>query len=194
MKKVAVLGSGNGSNFQVIAEYFQGKDVEFTCISDKKDGYILERAEKLDIPAFYVPFSQTYEFFKDKNYDLIVLAGYMRILPAEVLALGNFINIHPSLLPSFKGIDAIKQAYNYGVKVTGVTVHYVCEEVDAGPIIAQVPVDIEPDMSLFQLENVIHAVEHKLYPFVIENILYDKVVDPSLKLGIGGGCGGCGCH
>jgi phosphoribosylglycinamide formyltransferase-1 len=196
MKKVAVLGSGNGSNFQAIAEYFQGKEVEFTCICDKKDGYILERAKNLNIPAFYVPFSETHEFLKDKSFDLIVLAGYMRILPPKVLDLGKFINIHPSLLPSFKGIDAIKQAYDYGVKITGVTVHYVCEEVDAGTIIAQVSTNIEPDMNLYQLENVIHAIEHRLYPVVIDNILFDRVVDYSEQFAIGNksSCEGCGCH
>ena len=95
----------------------------------------------------------------------------MRILPRNVLALGRFINIHPSLLPEFRGLNAIKRAYNSGCKVTGVTVHYVEEEVDTGEIIAARKCEIEQGMALCELEGKIHQIEHNMYPKIIEEIL-----------------------
>jgi len=174
MKKVAVFGSGNGSNFQAIAEYFKDRDVEFTCISDRQDAFILERARKLGINRLHVPFKETYNYLNTNKFDLVVLAGYMRIFPANVVKLAKIINIHPSLLPSFKGKGVIETAYNSGVKVTGVSVHYVNEDVDSGEIIAQVPVMIKDNMTLETLETSIHAVEHKLYPLAIEKLLFNK--------------------
>ena len=173
MKKIIVFGSGNGSNFEVIIKYFQNKEVEFICVSDKKDAYILERAKKLRIKSFYVPFKETYDFLKAQKYDLIVLAGYMRILPSETVKLGGMINIHPSLLPNYKGKDVIKKAYDAGEKFTGVTVHWVNEDVDSGAIIAQTQVNIEENMSLSKLEEEVHKVEHRLYPRVIEHLLFN---------------------
>lgn len=177
MKKVAVFGSGNGSNFEAIVQYFKDKkdkEIEFTCISDKKDSFILERARNHSIKSYYVPFKETCSFLKEHHFDLIVLAGYMRILPKEVVELANFINIHPSLLPLYKGKDAIKRAYEDKVETTGVTVHYVNEEVDSGDIIKQVSVLIEEGMSLSMLETKIHEIEHKIYPLVIDQILFKK--------------------
>jgi phosphoribosylamine---glycine ligase len=173
MKKIIVFGSGNGSNFEAIVKYFQGKNLEFVCVSDKKDAFILERAKKYGIQNYYVPFSQTYEFLKNQHFDLAVLAGYMRVLPKEVIELGRFINIHPSLLPAYKGKDVIKRAYEANEKVTGVTVHNVNEEVDSGEIIAQIPVTIEENMTLQALEAKIHEIEHLLYPKVIDNIIFN---------------------
>lgn len=177
MKKVAIFASGNGSNFEAIVRYFENKDVEFLCVSDKKDAYVFERAKNCGVQSVHVPFKETADFLRANKFDLVVLAGYMRILSAEVLRLADFINIHPSLLPSFKGMHGIKDAYDYGVKVTGVSVHYVNEEVDAGKIIAQVPVFIEEGMSLEALEEKIHHVEHKLYPVVVNNLLFSQKVD-----------------
>ncbi len=174
MKQVAVFGSGDGSNFEAIIKYFKGKNIEFTCISDKKDSYILQRAKNHGIKSLFIPFKNSYNFLKEnKNkFDLVVLAGYMRILPPEAVSLTKMINIHPSILPAFKGINSIERAYNSGAKITGVTVHYVNEEVDAGPIIAQLPVLIKDDISLEELEQEVHKVEHKLYPLVIDNLLF----------------------
>lgn len=175
MKKIAVFGSGNGSNFEAIAQYFQGRnDIEFVCISDKKDAFILERAKRLGIENYYIPFSETLDFLKKNAFDMVVLAGYMRILPEETVNFIKMINIHPSLLPAFKGKDVIQKAYEAGVQVTGVTVHYVNEDVDSGPIIAQTPVPIKDGMSLSELEEKIHAIEHKLYPAVLDHILFNK--------------------
>lgn len=172
MKKIAVFGSGNGSNFQAIIEYFQGKNIDFTCCSDKKDSYIHERAKNLSVKNFYVPFENTFEFIKKNPFELIVLAGYMRILPISIIKTANVINIHPSLLPAYKGINAIKKSYLDKSPKTGVTVHQVSEDVDSGNIIAQLPVSISDNMSLWEFETAIHKAEHFLYPRVIEHLLF----------------------
>lgn len=180
------MASGEGTNFQAIAEYFSDKDVDITCISDVENSNVLNRAKKLNIRSFYVPFESNIEFLRKNRFDLIALAGYMRILPQEVLELGKFINIHPSLLPAFKGKDAIKRSFLHGVKVGGVTVHHVEKEVDKGKIIAQLPILLDSTMHFDEYEKEIHKIEHFLYPKVIENILNDKVFDISDLLG--------GCH
>ncbi|EKE04118.1 MAG: phosphoribosylglycinamide formyltransferase [uncultured bacterium] len=174
MKKIAVFGSGNGSNFQAIVRYFQGRnDIQFVCISDKKDAFILERARRLGIENHHIPFADTLDFLKSNNFDLVVLAGYMRILPKEITEYIKIINIHPSLLPDFKGMDAIKQAYEARVNQTGVTVHYIDEGVDTGPVIAQLSVTIENGMALEELEENVHKAEHQLYPKVIDHLLFN---------------------
>ncbi len=190
-KHIAVMGSGNGSNFEAIAEFFKDKDVNITCLSDNLNAYILERAKKRGIPNQYLPFEETAAYFGANDFDLIVLAGYMRILPDDVLELGKFINIHPSLLPAFKGKDAIQRAFFAGVKVSGVTVHWVNNELDGGKIIAQYPILISNVMHFDEFEKEIHSLEHQLYPIVIDKLLKDEVFDFSDLLN----CGGCnGCH
>lgn len=221
MKKLAIMGSGNGSNFEAIAQYFQDKDVQITCFSNVEDAFILERAKKIDtilgeetsfrsvslrgaegdaaiqnrINAQFLPFAKNLEYFKQNKFDLVVLAGYMRILPDDVLKeMGKVINIHPSLLPAFKGsANAIKDAFWAGVKVSGVSVHWVTSDVDGGEIIAQYPVFITNDMHFDEFEAEMHTLEHKLYPVVIEKLLEDKVFDFSdlMKSQCGSSCGGC---
>lgn len=195
MKKLAVMGSGNGSNFEAIVQYFQGKDVQITCLSNKEDAFILERARKAGIKAEFLPFSKNLEYFKQNKFDLVVLAGYMRILPDDILnEMGKVINIHPSLLPAFKGsANGIKDAFLAGVKISGVSVHWVMSDVDGGEIIAQYPVFITNDMHFDEFETEMHTLEHKLYPVVIEKLLEDKVFDFSdlMKSTCGSSCGGC---
>jgi phosphoribosylglycinamide formyltransferase-1 len=189
MIKIALLASGNGSNVEAIIKHFANHaNIKIVCFSDNEDAKALERAKNHGVDAIYLPFEQNFEYFSQNPFDLYVLAGYMRILPQAVLDLGTFINIHPSLLPAFKGKEAIKQAYDYGVKVTGISVHYVSSKVDGGKIIAQTPVMIEEWINLAELEAQIHETEHKLYPLVIESILYDKIVDFLPKKG------GCDCE
>ncbi len=180
MKKIAIMGSGNGSNFEAIAKYFQArKDVEITCLSNIEDAYILKRAESLGIKKQVLPFKGNFEYFSKNKFDLVILAGYMRILPEDVLNVMNkVINIHPSLLPAFKGsINAIKEAFLSGVKVSGVTIHEVTSDVDGGKIIAQYPVFINNETHFDEFEKEIHEIEHKLYPVVIEKILEDKIFE-----------------
>ena len=171
MKKILVFVSGEGSNFEAIVHYFKDKNVQVELLCDKKYAKVLKRAKNLGISSHFVEFENTYEFLKNNKFDLYVLAGYMRILPQEVLNLGTFVNIHPSLLPKFKGKNAIKRAFLSGEKETGVSIHYVIKEVDSGEIIAQQKCKIEPFMTLFELEEKIHKMEHKLYPKVIEELL-----------------------
>lgn len=197
MKTLAIMGSGNGSNFEAIAKYLKNRqDIKITCLSNVEDAFILKRAENLSIENKFLPFKENEDYFSKNKFDLVALAGYMRILPNAVLEkIGNVINIHPSLLPAFKGSkNAIKDAFLAGVKVSGVTVHWVTPDVDGGKIIAQYPVFINTDMHFDEFEHEIHALEHKLYPVVIEKVLDDKAfefVDLIRSGGCGSSCGGC---
>ncbi len=186
MKRIVVMGSGNGSNFQAIAEYIRDKNLPIeivAMVTDNPKAFIIERAKNLGIPARVLDYKaigdrdlynkMLLELLQELSPDLVVLAGYMRIVPPEIVNAfrGKMINIHPALLPSFPGLHGIEQAWSYGVKVTGVTVHFVDEGVDTGPIIDQVPVRIEEGDTLESLEARIHEAEHELYPKVIARIL-----------------------
>ncbi len=171
MTKIAIFASGSGSNFEAVINYFKNSSIEFTCVSDNYNAYVLKRAKRLGIKSFCIKYENTLAFLQKNKFDLIVLAGYMRILSEDMLKEGKFINIHPSLLPEFKGKNAIERAFNAKVKKTGVTVHYVSKEVDSGEIIAQKTVKINPDMTLKELEREIHKAEHKLLPRTIEKLI-----------------------
>ncbi|MGO5334994.1 phosphoribosylglycinamide formyltransferase [Enterococcus cecorum] len=184
--RVAILASGNGSNFEALAHQFQAGllpgELAFV-FSDHHDAYVLERARRLNVRAFSFEVKEfankaAYEkallqLLQEQEIDLIVLAGYMRIIGQTLLShySNRILNIHPSLLPSFPGLHGIKDAYEYGVKVTGVTVHLVDDGVDTGPIIAQEPVMILPEDTLESLEEKIHQTEHRLYPKVLRDVL-----------------------
>jgi len=183
--RIAVFASGSGSNFQAIADAVDAGRLDVRIellVCDKPKARVVERAMAAGVPVFTFnpkdyPNRQAYEteiiqLLQDKQVDLIVLAGYMRII-TEVLVngyWGRIINIHPSLLPSFPGINAVGQALNHGVKVTGVTVHIVDGGLDSGPILAQRALDIRPDDTEETLAARIHPIEHQLYPEVIQNI------------------------
>lgn len=184
--RVAILASGNGSNFEALAHQFQAGLLPGELIfvfSDHHDAYVLERAQRLNVRAFSFEVKEfenkaAYEkallqLLQAQQIDLIVLAGYMRIIGQTLLShySNRILNIHPSLLPSFPGLHGIKDAYEYGVKVTGVTVHLVDDGVDTGPIIAQEPVMILPEDTLESLEEKIHQTEHRLYPKVLRDVL-----------------------
>ncbi|MEQ3457366.1 phosphoribosylglycinamide formyltransferase [Enterococcus cecorum] len=184
--RVAILASGNGSNFEALAHQFQAGllpgELAFV-FSDHHNAYVLERARRLNIKAYSFEVKEfankaAYEkallqLLQEQEIDLIVLAGYMRLIGQTLLShySNRILNIHPSLLPSFPGLHGIKDAYEYGVKVTGVTVHLVDDGVDTGPIIAQEPVMILPEDSLESLEEKIHQTEHRLYPKVLRDVL-----------------------
>lgn len=204
--KIAVLGSGSGTNFESIAEYFSKPEkkglAEVCCvISDVKNAYILERARKRKIPAYYIPCEkfktkldpETEEKYVDvmKKHDaeLVVLAGFMRIVKKGILLAypNRVINIHPSLLPSFRGLKAWKQAYDYGVKVSGCTVHFVDEGVDTGPIIAQRVVSVENNDTPETLHQKIQVQEHDVYPKVIEAIAKGLVKINGRRVMVDGG-------
>lgn len=183
VKRIAVFASGFGSNLQALIDYSKEKDLggEIVLVfSNNKDAYALKRAERHGIKNVVIDPEEfeTREKFdlkvmgilKKEKIDLIVLAGYMLLLsPRFVSEFRNrILNIHPALLPSFKGTHAIKDAYEYGVKVTGVTVHFVDEGMDSGPIILQEPVYVDDNDTLDKLEEKIHEVEHRIYPLAVK--------------------------
>lgn len=189
-KRIAIFASGSGSNFQAIVDAQRRGEIDAEIallVCDKPQAKVVERAEQAGVKAFTFrpkdyPSREAYEamlvrVLEEHRIDLIVLAGYMRLITRVLLEPyeGRIINIHPSLLPSFPGVDGIGDAYRYGVKVTGVTVHYVDDGMDTGPIIAQVPVPIEPLETLETLAEKIHAAEHVLYPKVIQWICEGRV-------------------
>ena len=189
MKKIAVFASGNGSNFQALAEAVEEGSLHASIewlICDQPDAYCIERAEKWNIPVFVFcpkdyPTKEDYEkeilkHLQARDVDVLVLAGYMRLIGSVLLTAypNQIMNIHPSLLPSFPGKNAVLQAVEAGVRVTGVTVHYVDQGMDTGPIIAQRAIPIDKGESIESLHRKIQQVEHDLYPKIIEQICNEQ--------------------
>ena len=179
MKKFVVLASGRGSNFKAILDEIQRGNINgeiVAVISDHFDAKALTIAREAEIEAIYGnPKSGEYnEWLLNvvKSYapDYILLAGYMRIVPSEFVAAfpDRIINIHPALLPSFKGLHGQRQALEYGVKITGCTVHYVDAGMDTGRIIAQRAVEVMDSDSEETLSERILEQEHLLYPAVVK--------------------------
>ena len=185
MKRIAIFASGSGTNFEALVNetYKNGKIVLLVC--DKPEAYVIERAKKHNIPYFIVELKKcenkiAYEQkivdkLNEEKIDLVLLAGYMKIVDKTLLDAyeGRIINIHPALLPSFKGAHGIKDAYEYGVKIMGVTIHYVNKEVDGGKIIAQDCFHLNGE-TLAEAESKIHAIEHKLFPETLKKLLEEK--------------------
>lgn len=186
MKKLAVFASGSGTNFQAIVDAVkEGKIEAEICllVCDKPGAFAIERAKNEGIPQFVFrakDYASKAEYeeaiikeLQAKEVEFIALAGYMRLIGTTLLKKfeGRIVNIHPSLLPAFPGKDAIGQAFEAGVKVSGVTVHYVDEGMDTGPIIAQKAVEITEGETRESLEEKIHAVEHQLYPAVLQKLV-----------------------
>lgn len=184
--RIAVLASGNGSNFEALCQGVENKTIAAEIVllfSDHRDAYVLERAKKHHINSESFELKEfdnklayekaLLEVLQTNKVDLLVLAGYMRIVGEELLSAfpNKIINIHPALLPAFPGLHGIRDAFEAGVKETGVTVHFVDSGVDTGPIIAQEAVEITKADTLETLEEKIHAVEHVLYPAVIAKIV-----------------------
>lgn len=190
MKNIAVFASGNGSNFQAIAEasikgILKAKLKLLVC--DSPRAFVLKRAKKFKVQTFLLNLrdylskkdfeDEVINALKAERIDLIVLAGFMRILSPNFIRQykNRIINIHPALLPSFKGAHAIKDAFDYGVKLTGVTVHFVDEKMDHGPIILQKAVEVKEKDTLRSLEERIHQLEHKIYPEAIRLFLSGRL-------------------
>ena len=182
--KLAVFASGSGSNFQAIAESIVRGELDANIelvITDKPGAYVVTRAQNLGIEVLELaPKSfenkaayeaKIIEVLKEKEVEWVILAGYMRLIGETLLAAfeNRIINIHPSLLPSFPGKDAIGQAMEHGVKVTGVTVHYVDAGMDTGKIIAQGAVDVV-DNDREKTEERIHKLEHALYTKTLQQL------------------------
>jgi len=181
--RLGVLASGDGTNFQaIIAAIEQGTLFAKICVlvCNNPQAKTIKRAEKHQIPVAIVDHKEFPDrdafthalcaWLKNYEVDLVVLAGFMRILGGEAMQKfpQRIINIHPSLLPAFPGLNAIEKAYEQGCKETGITVHFVDEGLDSGPIIVQKTVAIQKGDSLEELETHMHEIEHQLYPQVIQ--------------------------
>ena len=190
--RLGVLGSGKGSNFVAVAEACARGDVAAEVaivLSDVEGAGILSHAERLGVVHRFISpgdyrtkldedAEQAYiTALREAKVDLVVLAGFMRILKGEFLREfeGRVVNVHPSLLPSFPGLQAWKQALDHGVKVTGATVHYVDQGVDSGPVIVQEPVPIMDDDTPEILHERIQIVEQRIYPEAIGAIASGEV-------------------
>lgn len=186
----AVFCSGSGSNLEALlsAERRGALGARIALVvCDKPEAFAIVRANRAKKPVFLLEaagFKTREEYdaavlavLRKAGIDLVILAGFMRILSASFVRalLGRIVNIHPSLLPAFKGAHAIRDAWQYGVKVTGVTVHFVTEDLDAGPIIAQEAVAVSPRDTEKTLERKIHKVEHRLYAQAVRLVAAGRV-------------------
>lgn len=194
MKKLALLGSGESSVLNAIIKYFKDKDVGISILSDNEhsDFYLKSKEEGMNVK--YLSAEKTFEYFSSHDFDLIALCDYRNALCADVLETGRFISIQPSLLPAFKGKDAIERAFMAGVKVSGVTVYSLNANENDEKIIAQYPVLISNETHFDEFKSDIYRLEAVLYPVVIDKLLKDEVFDfPDLmnSCSCEGGCGGC---
>lgn len=183
---LALFASGNGSNVQAIIDAAQAGIItsDIKCIvCDNKKAYVIERARKAGIDVLVLSPKdcdnrQQWEekiinYLQEKEVDLVILAGFMRIIGEKLLTHfpQRIINIHPSLLPAFPGRNGISDAYEAGVSETGVTIHFVDSGIDTGQIITQEALDVQENWTLEDLEEHIHAIEHRLYPKTIQTVI-----------------------
>ncbi|HWO15240.1 MAG TPA: phosphoribosylglycinamide formyltransferase [Solirubrobacterales bacterium] len=182
--RIVVLASGSGTNLQAILDTLHGREgIEVVGVgSDRRGARALERAREAGVETGVFPRDEypdramrdaaMGDWIESRGADLVALAGYMQLLDREFV--GRFrnriVNVHPALLPSFPGLDAIGQALDAGVEVTGVSVHFVDEGVDTGPVIAQREVPVPAHRDRAALEEAIHSVEHELYPEAIRMV------------------------
>ena len=188
--KLGVLLSGSGTNLQAIIDRIAEGTLDATIelvISSRPSAYGLKRAEAAGIQTM----TMSKELYADPmtadeviatmlrraEVDYVIMAGYMRMVHAPILAAfpNRVVNLHPALLPSFKGAHAIQDAFDYGVKVTGVTVHFADDKYDCGPIIAQQALAVEEGWTVDELEAHIHEIEHVLYPDTIQLLAEGRV-------------------
>lgn len=190
--RVVILGSGRGSNAEAILQAEKAGELGSARVvavfSDKADARILDLGAAFGVTSRFLdpgPFKTKLAGEAEERYidaisacqpDLIILAGFMRVIKSRFIQAfpEKIINLHPSLLPAFKGLDGIRQAYEFGAKYSGCSVHYVTDDVDSGPIIDQEAVRIEEDDSLEMLEEKVHRTEHELLPKVIARLAAGK--------------------
>jgi phosphoribosylglycinamide formyltransferase 1 len=191
--RVAVLVSGEGTNLQAILDSVHGREgIEVVGVaSSRPDARALERAQRAGVESASFPISAYADrderdrglgdWLAERRVDLVVLAGFMEILSGGFIRRfeGRIINVHPSLLPAFPGLQAVRRALEHGVKVIGVTVHFVDEGVDSGPIILQEPLELPYSRDVDEVEERVHAIEHRLLPRAIRLIAAGALrIDP----------------
>jgi phosphoribosylglycinamide formyltransferase-1 len=188
--RIVVLASGGGTNLQAILDQLHEGEEGIRVVgvgSDKQGVMALERASRAGVETAVFPTADygdreardraLGDWIEERGADLVVLAGYMQLLSPEFVARfrNRVINVHPALLPAFPGVDAVQQAIDHGSKITGVTVHFVDEGMDSGPIILQRPVPVAPSRDRDETEKAIHATEHVLLPETIRLIAAGRV-------------------
>jgi phosphoribosylglycinamide formyltransferase 1 len=189
-KRIIVLASGRGSNFQAIIDALETGDIPAVCIrliTDNPGAYAIERAKNAGIPVTVVDFGSfsskkqyeeaLLEILNEYDPDLVLFAGYMRIVGTTIVRRfhGRMMNIHPALLPSFPGLHGQKQAIDYGVRVSGCTVHFVDEHMDSGPIIVQACVPVLPGDDEDTLAGRILIEEHRCFPLAVKLFCTDRL-------------------
>jgi phosphoribosylglycinamide formyltransferase-1 len=188
MLRVGVLASGSGTNLQALLDQVHGREARIVAVgSDKPEARALERARAAGVPTRTFPPADypdrptrdraIADWLEEQGVELVVLAGYMAILDAAVVRrfADRMINVHPSLLPAFPGIRAVEQALDYGVKVFGVTVHFVDEGVDTGPIILQDSVCLPEAATVDEVMAALRPIEHRLLPEAVRLIAAGRV-------------------
>ena len=186
--RVAVLASGGGTNLQALLDDpAVGRSVVL-ALSDRPDAGALERARARSVEAMHVdpatfPDRAAFdrgvlEVLREREIDIVALAGFMRILGPELVGAfrGRMLNVHPALLPAFPGAQAVADALDWGVKVTGVTVHMVDEQIDHGPVVFQEAIEIAPDDDRNSLEERVHEAEHRLLPAAVRALGEGRLV------------------
>jgi phosphoribosylglycinamide formyltransferase 1 len=190
--RIAVLVSGSGTNLQALIDTLHGTEIEIACVgASRPDARGLERAERAGIETGVFAIeadggreardARLADWLEDREVQLVVLAGWMELLgPAFIRRFaGRIINVHPSLLPAFAGLRPIEQALEYGVKATGVTVHFVDEGVDTGAIVLQEALELSYPAAIADIEERVHGVEHRLLPRAVRLIAEGRVrLDP----------------
>jgi phosphoribosylglycinamide formyltransferase 1 len=190
--RVAVLISGTGTNLQALLDTVHGDAIQIACVgSSRPEAPGLGRAERAGVETAVFAIQDhpdraardraLADWLEAREVDLVVLAGFMELLGSEFV--GRFrnriVNVHPSLLPAFPGVGAIEQAVEHGVRVTGVTVHFVDEHLDNGPIVLQEPLELSYPARIAQIEERVHALEHRLLPRAVQLIAAGRVrIDP----------------
>lgn len=180
--KIAAFASGNGSNISALVS--NGIKIEL-IICNNPNAYVITRAAEMKIKCVVIPTKQRdielyeqemLEVLLANQIDLILLAGYMRIVGNTLLSRyeGSIVNIHPSLLPAFKGAHAIRDAFEHGVRVSGVTIHYIDSKLDEGTIISQCPVVIDSSDTLESFEQKIHETEYQMFHLAVKKIIEER--------------------
>jgi phosphoribosylglycinamide formyltransferase 1 len=192
--RVAVLASGEGTNLQALLDRIHGRDgiAVVAVASDKPAARALERARAANVPASVFPADEYGDravrdraitaWLKQQDTELVVLAGYMQLLSPEFLHAfgGRVINVHPALLPAFPGLHAVEQALAYGVKVFGITIHFVDEGIDSGPVILQQAVELPQARTVEDVMRTLQPLEHELLPEAVRLIAAGRVrLDPN---------------
>jgi phosphoribosylglycinamide formyltransferase 1 len=190
--RVAVLISGTGTNLQALLDTVHGREVEIVgVVSSRPDAAGLQRAERAGVETAVFAIADhpdrgardraLGDWLEAREVELVVLAGFMELLGPEFVRrfAGRIVNVHPSLLPAFPGVGAIERAVEHGVRVTGVTIHYVDEHLDNGPIVFQEPLELSYPARIEEIEQRVHAVEHRLLPQAVRLIAAGRVrIDP----------------